>query len=38
MYDQFTTELNLELKPQANDIEISSDVIDSVISSPVQIL
>jgi hypothetical protein len=38
MYDQFTTELNLELKPQANDIEISPDVIDSVISSPVQIL
>jgi hypothetical protein len=35
MYDQFATELNPELKPQENDIEISPNLICSAISPPV---
>jgi len=35
LYDQFVAKLNLELKPQANDIKISPNLICGVISHPV---
>ena len=35
LYDQFAANLNLELKPQANDIKISPNLICGAISHPV---
>jgi hypothetical protein len=35
LYDQFTTKLNLELKPQLNNIKISSNLIYDAIVAPV---
>ena len=32
LYDQFAAKLNLKLKPQANDIKINSNLINSLIS------
>jgi hypothetical protein len=35
LYDQFAAKLNLELKPQVNDINISSNLIYDAIVPPV---
>jgi hypothetical protein len=35
LYDQFAAELNLQLKPQANDIKISPNLIYDAISPPI---
>jgi hypothetical protein len=35
LYDQFVAKLNLELKPQVNDIKISSNLIYDAIVPPV---
>jgi hypothetical protein len=35
LYDQFAAKLNLELKPQVNDIKISSNLIYDAIVPPV---
>jgi len=35
LYDQFTAELNLQLKPPEADIKISPNLIYGVISSPI---
>jgi hypothetical protein len=34
LYDQFVAELDLQLKPQENDIQISPNLIYNVISHP----
>ena len=38
LYDQFATELNLQLKPLEADIKISPKLINGAISSPIHIM
>jgi hypothetical protein len=35
LFDQFAAKLNLKLKPQENDIKISSNLIYDAISPPI---